>query len=76
MSNVVKFPGNGGSKIEDDVSTETVFTTLNGEKLKEVFVVGIRENGEIIVSGNCTVAHGVYLAEMGKAILVESSVQK
>lgn len=72
---IIKFPGAGteeeGSE-KDDVTAEFILKKLlEEEKLSEVFIVGIREGGgQIVVSGNCTIALGVYLAEIGKDILV------
>jgi hypothetical protein len=74
MSEVIKFPGVGEVKKEEEITCKQVFDAMDAVGLKEVFVVGIRENNnQVVISGNCTIAHGVYLAEVGKAILVQES---
>lgn len=74
MSEVIKFPGVGEIEKEEEITCKQVFDAMDAAGLREVFVVGIKDdNDQVVISGNCTIAHGIYLAEVGKAILVRES---
>ncbi|MGI0010469.1 MAG: hypothetical protein ACREAE_03625 [Nitrosopumilaceae archaeon] len=69
MSNIIDFPG---QRENENLSVEEVFKkTLEAQKLKYVVVVGILEgDAEVMITGNTSLAHGVYLMEVGKTILI------
>jgi hypothetical protein len=79
LSEIIKFPGSGvtlSGEDEDDVTVDKVFNSVKTESLKEVFIVGIKENGSIVVSGNCTIANAIYLMELAKKMIIEAQVDE
>ncbi len=67
---VINFPGTVGQEKEEEPTVKQILDGVAGEELKEVFVIGVKETGQIILSGNCTMAAGVYFAEVAKSMLI------
>lgn len=75
MNDKVKYlpginPDAGGDK---KLTVEAVVQDLLEKKPKEVTVVAVLEDGSVMVTGNSTIASGVYLLELGKLIIMEKT---
>ena len=72
MNDKVKYLPGVTKEENEEVTVEMIVKDLIEKKAKEVVVVSILEDGSIMITGNATLATGVFLLEKGKSIILEN----